>query len=191
MNKKAVLEGLLFLSGSDGLNIEDLSIILEIDGEEVKQLIQELYKDYESEERGIKLEVLGECLKLTTKEEHKTYYEKLVEVEKTGELSISSLETLAIIAYNQPVTRVKVDEIRGVNCSHIIRKLLNMNLIEDCGRAETPGRPMLYRTTKQFLDHFGLAKIEDLPALTSVEEEEIEILEQDLFESKYTEENEK
>lgn len=188
MNKKAVLEGILFLSGSEGINIEDLSFILECEEEEIKSLICSLGNDYESSERGIKLEILGEQLKLTTKKEHKEYYEKLVEVEQNGELSTASLETLAIIAYNQPVTRVKIDEIRGVGCSHIVRKLVNMGLIEDCGRTDAPGRPMLYQTTKQFLDHFGLAKIEDLPKLSMPEENtEIETLETDLFESKYKE----
>lgn len=184
MNKKAVLEGLLFLSGSEGLNIEDIISILDGNQDEVNQLINDLAYDYESNERGIKLELLGDRLKLTTKKEHKEYYEKLVEIEKNSELSQAALETLAIIAYNEPLTRVKVDEIRGVGCSHIIRKLVSMNLISECGRAETPGRPHLYRTTKQFLDHFGLASITDLPPLEINEEVADET---DLFDSKYKE----
>lgn len=185
MNKQAVLEGLLFLSGSEGLSLEDISVILEMPLEEVQELVKRLSTDYQNNERGIQIEVLGNHFKLTTKQEHKAYYEKLVEVEKNSELSQAALETLAIIAYNEPLTRVKVDEIRGVSSSHIVRKLVSMNLIQECGRAETPGRPLLYQTTKQFLDHFGLASMQDLPAL-----EEIEVLEADetdLFESKYKE----
>lgn len=185
MNKRAVLEGLLFLSGNEGLNIEDIKLILEIEDEECTKIIGDLKNDYENEDRGIKLEILGESLKLTTKKEHKEYYEKLVEIEKNSELTQASLETLAIIAYNQPITRVKVDEIRGVECSYIIRKLVSMNLIRECGRAETPGRPNLYETTKQFLDHFGLANISDLPSLEMLPDEDID--ETDLFESKYKE----
>ena len=187
MNKKAVLEGLLFLSGSEGVSLEDLTYILECNIEEIKELALELGKDYEIPEHGIQLEMLGERLKLTTKKEHFEYYEKLVEVEQNGELTGASLETLAIIAYNQPVTRVKVDEIRGVGSGHIVRKLVAMDLIEDCGRADTPGRPVLYKTTKQFLDHFGLAKIEDLPVLEEITEDDIEIEETDLYETKYKE----
>lgn len=186
MNKKAILEGLLFLSGSEGLAIEDIITILEIEKSEANDLINSLANDYQSHDRGIKIEVLGNHLKLTTKKEHKGYYEKLVEIENNSELSQAALETLAIIAYNEPLTRVKIDEIRGVSCSHIIRKLASLNLISECGRAETPGRPCLYRTTKQFLDHFGLASISDLPKLEINEDEILD--ETDLFESKYKEE---
>ena len=184
MNKKAVLEGLLFLNGSDGLTLENICDILEVSELDVSELITSLTNDYNSDDRGIKLEYLGNHLKLTTKKEHKIFYEKLVEVEKNTELSQAALETLAIIAYNEPLTRVTVDEIRGVSCSHLIRKLVGMNLIEECGRADTPGRPAIYKTTKDFLDHFGLAKIEDLP---KIEEIEIEEEEKDLFDSKYKE----
>lgn len=185
MNKQAVLEGLLFLSGSEGLDLENISDILEISLEEVQKLIQNLSMEYQNQNRGIQIEILGDCFKLTTKQEHKYYYEKLVEVERNGELSNAALETLAIIAYNEPLTRVAVDEIRGVGSSHIVRKLVSMNLICECGRAETPGRPLLYQTTKQFLDHFGLASIKDLPVLEEIETLEKE--ETDLFESKYKE----
>lgn len=185
MNKQAILEGLLFLSGSEGLSLEDIHVILEIPILEVQELIQKLASEYQNNERGIQIEVLGDRFKLTTKQEHKNYYEKLVEVENNSELSQAALETLAIIAYNEPLTRVKVDEIRGVSSSHIVRKLVSMNLIQECGRAETPGRPLLYRTTKQFLDHFGLATLQDLPVLEEVEE--LKIDETDLFESKYKE----
>lgn len=185
MNKQAVLEGLLFLSGSEGLSLEDMSVILEIPIEEVQELLQKLSHDYQNSDRGIQIEVLGDHFKLVTKQEHKEYYEKLVEVEQNSELSQAALETLAIIAYNEPVTRVKVDEIRGVSSSHIVRKLVSMNLICECGRADTPGRPLLYKTTKQFLDHFGLATIADLPPLEEVDMTEAE--ETDLFESKYKE----
>lgn len=181
---EAVLEGLLFVTGEEGLSLKKITEILEIDEDKLNSLIESLEKEYESDKRGIKLELLGNNLKLTTKKEHKEYYEKLVETDDTI-LSQASLETLAIIAYNQPITRIKVDEIRGIDSSYIIRKLLLKNLIKDMGRSDAPGKPILYGVTDSFLDYFGLSTIEDLPELEEIKDEDIET---DLFESKYKEE---
>lgn len=183
MNLKAVLEGLLFVVGEEGLSIDQITEILEISDDELKKIVGQLSLDYNDDNRGIVLKVLGNRLKLTTKEEHKKYYEKLVEIENT-ELSQAALETLAIIAYNEPVTRIKVDELRGISSSHMIRKLLSRDLIEEKGRSDAPGRPILYGVTNQFLDYFGLSSTSELPKL-----EEIEVLDEetDLFESKYKE----
>lgn len=181
---EAVLEGLLFVTGEEGLSLKKIAEILEIDEDKLNQVIENLEHDYESDKRGIKLELLGNNLKLTTKKEHKKYYEKLVETDDTI-LSQASLETLAIIAYNQPITRVKVDEIRGIDSSYVIRKLLLKNLIKDMGRSDAPGKPILYGVTDSFLDYFGLSTIDDLPKLEEINDEDIET---DLFESKYKEE---
>lgn len=185
MNLLPVLEGMLFIVGEEGLTSERIKEVLEINDEELENLLKELNKSYENENRGIKLDVLGNKLKLTTKKEHKDYYAKLTEVEIDNVLSQSALETLAIIAYNQPITRISVDEIRGINSSHMIRKLVAQNLIKEIGRSETPGRPILYGVTQDFLDYFGLADISDLPKLN--DEIEINEEEQNLFESKYKE----
>ena len=184
MNYKAALEGLLFLSGDEGLSFEQIISILEIDEKKAKEVIKELNDEYKLPDRGIKLEILGNNFKMTTKKEHKVYYEKLVE-EEDGVLSQSALETLAIIAYNQPVTRSSIDEIRGVSSSHMVRKLILKGLIEEKGRSELPGRPKLYGTSDEFLDYFGLASIEELPKMETPEESLIE--ETDLFNSKYKE----
>lgn len=184
MNHKAILEGLLFLCGSDGITREEVIEILEIDDEKFDTIINSLISDYEKEDRGVRLEYLGQTYKLATKKEHKIYYEKLVEAKNNNTLTQACLETLAIIAYNEPLTRVRVDDIRGVSSSHIVRKLVSMNLIEECGRADTPGRPNLYKTTKDFLDHFGLSNKDDLPPLE--EEQELDS-ETNLFESRYKE----
>ncbi len=181
---KAVIEGLLFVKGADGLTIAEISSILEIPTEEVKKLIQELYQDYQDENRGIQLELLGEHFKLTTKQEHKKYYQKIMLEEENSNLTQSALETLAIIAYNEPITRIEVDEIRGVNSSYVIRKLLIKNLIQEVGRSNLPGHPKQYGVTNDFLDYFGLGGIDELPKI-EIKEEENE--EQNLFESKYTE----
>ncbi len=185
MNQKAVIEGILFVSGSEGITLEELTRVLEKNEEQVETLLQELKNDYQSEERGIQLEKYGDLYKLTTKKEHKSFYEKLVFVQDNPNLSQAALETLAIIAYNEPITRVEVDEIRGVGSAHLVRKLLMKNLIEERGKSDLPGRPMMYGTTKEFLDFFGLKRKEDLPMLDS----QIEVidLEPELFDSKYHE----
>ena len=180
---KAVIEGLLFLSGDDGISINEISNIINKDTNEVKELIRELYNDYEDSDRGIRLEYLGSKFKLTTKHEHKEYYSKLVN-EENNTLSESSLEVLAIIAYSGPITRIDIDNIRGVNSSYIIRKLLIKGLIEEDGRSDTAGRPRLYKVTNKFLDYFGLGSIDELPKIEIKEEENNT---SDLFESKYKE----
>ena len=182
-----VLEGMLFIVGEEGLTSNRIKEVLEIDDKKLDELLKELDDIYKDDKRGIKLEVLGNKLKLTTKKEHKEYYEKLTEVEIDNFLSEAALETLAIIAYNGPLTRMMVDEIRGINSSHMIRKLAAQNLIEEKGRTDAPGRPILYGVTQDFLDYFGLADIEELPKIEI--KEEIEPEEKDLFESKYKEEN--
>ena len=183
---KAIIEGLLFLSGEDGLSLEEFVKITEKDEEEIKKCIKELYNDYSDINRGIQIEYLGEKYKLTTKKEHKEYYKKLLLDEESSPLSESALETLAIIAYNAPLTRIEVDNIRGINSSYVIRKLLLKGLIEEVGRSDAPGRPRLYNITKRFLDYFGLGSIDELP---KIEEPEITDEEKSLFESKYKEEN--
>ena len=184
---KAIVAGLLFLSGEDGLTLEDISKVIEKDIEEVKSIIKELYNDYNNDSRGLQIEFLGNHFKLTTKKEHKEYYKKLVIDEENSILSQSALETLAIIAYNAPLTRIDIDNIRGVNSSYVVRKLLLKGLIEEIGRSDAPGRPRLYNITPRFLDYFGLGSIDELPKL----EERQEILDDEkyLFESKYKEDN--
>ena len=191
MNLKAVIEGLLFVVGDDGLDLDEISKILEISKDETKELIKELQNDYQSSDRGIRIDFLGDKLKLTTKKEHNIYYQKLLTTEDNNNLSQAALETLAIIAYNQPITRVKVDELRGISNNHIIRKLVAKGLIKEGGRSNMPGRPILYETTSEFLDYFGLSSIDELPDMRDfLEEEEKEAEEDvDLYQSKYKEEN--
>ena len=180
---KAVIEGLLFLSGDEGISIDEICKIIDKDTNEVKELIKELYNDYEDNSRGIRLEYLGERFKLTTKVEHKEYYAKLVN-EDNNTLSESSLEVLAIIAYSGPITRIDIDNIRGVNSSYIVRKLLIKGLIEENGRSDAPGKPRIYKVTNKFLDYFGLGSIDELPKLEVNDDNDYE---EDLFKSKYQE----
>ena len=190
---KAVLEGLLFVVGEDGLTLDQIEDILEIDEETSHSLIMELKKDYEDESRGLRIDFLGNRFKITTKFEHKKYYQKLIESPETNLMSQAALETLAIIAYNEPITRVQIDSIRGVGSTSIIRKLVAKGLIRESGRSDIPGRPILYKTTHEFLDYFGLSSKDDLPnindILKSVKEEEIDP-NKDLYTSKYIEKDE-
>lgn len=186
---KAVLEGLLFVVGEDGLTIEQISDVLNITAEEAKTLIMDLKKDYGSEDRGLRIDFLGNRFKLTTKFEHKEYYQKLIENPETNTLSQAALETLAIIAYNEPITRVQIDNIRGVGSVSILRKLVAKGFIKESGRSDLPGRPILYETTNEFLDYFGLSSTKDLPNMediingVTVEEDD----NKDLYTSKYAE----
>jgi len=185
-NKLAALEGLLFVVGDDGLSINQMMEILEIDHDEAMELINELKKTYDDINRGIRINFLGNTFKLTTKKEQQKYYQKLLINEENNTLSNSALETLAIVAYNEPITRIEVDEIRGVQTGQMIRKLVAKGLLKECGRSELPGRPILYKTTSEFLDYFGLSDISDLPKITPKSEQENNEL--DLYQSKYEEE---
>ncbi len=189
MNKKAILEGILFVVGDEGTTIDEIKRVLDINEEEVKQLLMELKKDYESNERGLRISYLGNAFKLTTKEEHKEYYEKLLTNTRTTNLSTAALEVLAVIAYNEPITRLQIDEIRGVNSSQIVRKLLAFGLIKVCGKQDSLGKPNLYKTTNEFLDYFGLSSKDDLPDIIYEAKEEND--NGDLYESTYKEINEK
>lgn len=184
VDKKAVLEGLLFVVGDDGLTIHQIIDILEIDLEEAKIIIKSLFDDYQQNNRGIRISFLGNTFKLTTKKEHHQFYEKLLTNEENNTLSNSSLETLAIIAYNEPITRVEVDEIRGVQTGQLIRKLVAKGLIKEDGRSTLPGRPILYKTTSDFLDYFGLNSISELPNVEVLKEKKDDV---SLYETKYTE----
>lgn len=184
---EGILEGLLYVQGDEGLTIQQVMEILEISELEVKELISSLNRKYEGRDRGLRINYLGNTFKLTTKEEHRLYYQKLLENPRNHSLSQAALEILAIIVYNEPITRVEIDELRGTESAHIVRKLLAKGLIKENGRSELPGRPILYKTTDDFLDYFGIASKDELPKLEEVVVDEGD-LERDLFKSSYREE---
>jgi segregation and condensation protein B len=183
---KGVLEGLLYVQGDLGLTIEQVSEILEITPDEAKELVLSLKQDYIDQDRGLRINYLGNSFKLTTKEEHKEYFKKLLTTSRNNTLSNQALETLAIIAYNEPLTRIDVDDIRGVDSTYVMRRLLAKGLIKECGRKDIPGHPILYKTTDEFLDYFGLSSKEDLPTIEVLTGENDE--DKDLFSSSYKEE---
>ena len=185
MNKLAILEGLLFVVGDDGLTINQVMDILEVSNEEAKELLNKLKERYLKDDSGIKINFLGNTFKLSTKKEHRAYYQKLIETEESNVLSQAALETLAIVAYNQPLTCGNVNEIRGIDSHQMIRKLVAKGLLKEAGRSDSVGRPILYATTLEFLDYFGLSTIEDLPKIEEFKEQEDG--ETDLYQSKYKE----
>ncbi len=186
MNKEAILEGLLFVVGDEGITIDNMAEVLEVDKKTVEELLKNLQEEYNKEERGVRISFIGDAFKLTTKKEHKEYYQKLITTRGSNTLSSAALETLAIIAYNQPITRAEIDELRGIASINMIRKLIAKDLVKVSGKSNLPGRPNLYRTTSEFLDYFGLATISDLPDLPVNETKEDE---EELFTSIYKEEN--
>lgn len=162
---ESVVEGLLYVQGDLGITLKDIERILGIDEEEAKRIVLSLKNYYDDNKRGLRINFLGNTIKLTTREEHKEYYQKLLEEPTSNCLSQSALETLAIIAYNEPITRGNVDSLRGVDSAYVMRRLLAKGLIKECGKADTIGRPTLYKTTDEFLDYFGLGSRNDLPKI--------------------------
>jgi segregation and condensation protein B len=162
---KAVVEGLIFASGDDGITIKQLKNILNLSDEMIAHLIEELKNDYEQMDRGIMMMESKEVLHLTTKPEHSEYYKKLLEIPNTNRMSQAALETLAIIAYRQPITKAEIEELRGVKSDRPLQSLVAKSLIEEIGRKDSVGRPILYGTNKDFLTYFGLTSLEELPPL--------------------------
>lgn len=163
----SIIESLLFVSG-DPLKSKDIASILECNIGFVEKVIDDLSKKYEAQERGIKIINVNNEYQFVTKKENNNYIQKLLKVNIRQSLSQASLETLAIIAYKQPVTRAQIDEIRGVKSDSAVSKLLEKDLIKESGRMEIPGRPIIYSTTDEFLKQFGFEKISDIPALEDV-----------------------
>lgn len=161
---KSAIESLLFMSGQS-LTIRDLSNTLELSIKVLSEVLDEMIKDYETEERGIKLISINGEYQLVTKASNSEYIQKLLKKNKRQSLSQASLESLAIIAYKQPITRIDIDEIRGVKSESAIQRLLEKDLIKEIGRLEVPGRPMLFGTTEEFLRQFGLKELAELPSL--------------------------
>lgn len=162
MNKINILEGILFIKGEEGLSNLEIAKILDIDIKEVKDIIDSLNQKLEG--TALVINSFGDKYKLVTREEYFNYYKDYLR-ENPVKLTDSLVETAIIVAYNQPVTKAFVDSIRGVDSGDALRRLKNYNLIEVAGRSDAPGRPMIYVTNNNFLDHFGLKSLEDLPPI--------------------------
>ncbi len=159
---KAVIEGLLFAAG-DSVEIDRIADIIEMDKKTTKEIISKMMDDYNIEKRGIKIIQLGSSYQMCTKPEYFDYIQRLAEPKRMQNLSNAAMEVLSIIAYRQPVTRAMIESIRGVSCDAIINRLIERNLIEETGRLDVPGRPMIFGTTEEFLRSFGVADLTELP----------------------------
>jgi segregation and condensation protein B len=157
----SVLESILFAAG-DAVKKKDLARIMKIRMEDLDSVITAYEEELNRSKRGIRLLVLENKLQLGTKEAHAPYLKELLGVNERQSLSKGSLECLSIIAFKQPVTRVDVDEIRGVNSDYVLQKLQEKGLIKEVGRKDAPGRPKLYGTTDEFLIQFGFTSLKDL-----------------------------
>ena len=157
-----LVESLLFVAEGP-VPVDVIARALEIDAEKIETVLAELKQNYVS--RGIRLQRLRDKVQLVTAPESAAAIEKFLGVDSTGHLSAAALETLAIVAYRQPVTRPAIEAVRGVNCDGVIQTLLSRGLIQETGRQETAGRPILYATTFEFLQNFGLRDTDDLPPL--------------------------
>lgn len=177
--KKTVLEGLLFLSGDEGLTLTQLKTCgLEMSDEDLEAVLDEMMQEYLLESHGIELVCYGGVYKFVSKPLIHSYAQKLFSSTKTATLSNAAMETLAIIAYKQPITRAEIEEIRGVSCDMMVRKLLARNLIKECGRSDAPGRPFLYEVTEEFMDTFKLESLKELPELPEYKEQEEELFDE-------------
>ncbi|WP_042458021.1 SMC-Scp complex subunit ScpB [Neobacillus dielmonensis] len=188
INWTSILESLLFAAGDEGLTIKQIAEVLEVDEFKASEVIEDLRQEYEKNEtRGIMMVQLAGTFQLATKKENSAYLKKLVDSPHTSTLSQAALETLAIIAYRQPITRAEIEEIRGVKTERPLHTLTAKALIKEVGRSEGTGRAYLYGTTKEFLDYFGLKSLDELPPLPEKVEEEYVQEEADLFFEKFQE----
>jgi segregation and condensation protein B len=161
--KASILESLLFASG-EAAELAVLARILEISEPEARAEIENLRAEYKKRRAGLKIIELENAFQLCTADRHFPYVQKLAGEARRQSLSPAALETIAIIAYNQPITKTSVEYIRGVNSDWAVTKLVERGLAEECGRLDAPGRPVLYRTTKEFLRRFGISSLDELPA---------------------------
>ncbi len=161
---KAQIEAVLFASG-EPVSAVRLAELLEVEEETVRQVVTLMKDDYEAEERGILLVALGESFQLVTKDRYAGLIRTALEIRRNTPLSQAAMEVLSIIAYNQPVTKSFVEQVRGVESGQIVNNLVEKGLVEEAGRLDVPGRPIAYRTTLQFLRCFGISSLEQLPPL--------------------------
>ena len=168
---QAAIEAILFAMG-EAVEEEKIAKALELDLKTTRENIKELMERYNSDSSGIGIVRLENAYQMCTKKEMYSYLIRIVSQPKKHTLTDVLLETLSIIAYKQPVTKSEMESIRGVKCDHAVNKLIEYNLVEEVGRLDAPGRPLLFGTTQEFLRRFGVTSIEELPQLNTDKEEE-------------------
>lgn len=172
LNIEAIVEGLLYMVGDDGIKVEQLASVIDKSIEDSEAILNSIQSKYTNENFGIELVNYGKAYKFITKQEVAPYIQALFHTSKPNTLSQSALETLAIIAYKQPITRVEIEELRGVGADMMLRKLQARNLIREAGRSDAPGKPILYEVTEEFMDSFKLYTLNELPDLPEFNSDE-------------------
>lgn len=173
---QAAIEAVLFASG-EPVAASRLAEVLEVDEETAGRLADDLMHDINTRGGGLMMVRLDETYQLCTNKDYAGYVRKALDIRRNTPLSQAAMEVLAIVAYNQPVTRAFIDQVRGVDCGAVVQGLVQKNLIEEKGRLELPGRPLLYGTTGDFLRCFGISSLEELPPLPQKEDEETGMVE--------------
>lgn len=166
---KSVFESLMFVYG-EPLTVKQAADLMKIDQSEAYAYFKELQAEYKEKGGGIVIREIDKAFQFCTVSENREYIERLLNPIKKKRLSQSALEVLAIVAYNQPVTRIDVEGIRGIKCDRMLESLIDKGLLQEAGRSTAVGRPILYSTTRLFLEHFGLESIEDLPDIEGFNE---------------------
>lgn len=169
--KISVLEALLFLSG-ELLLISAIKDVIELPEPEIKRLMEELMAEYKNRNTGLLIVEIANGYQMVTNPQYSDWVKKFRSIHISSKLSVPALETLAIMAYKQPIIRAEIEQLRGVNSDSAIRTLLERRLIKIMGRKEVPGRPFLYGTTREFLQYFGLKDLTELPTLKDLIREE-------------------
>lgn len=169
----SIIESLLFVSG-EPLKYKEIAEIIDCTEKYTKNILEELRDKYEEDDRGITLININNEYMFVTKSQNSNYIQKLLKTNSRQGLSKAALETLAIVVYRQPITRIEIDEIRGVKSDKAIQSLLEKGLIKESGRKKVPGRPIMYSTTDEFLKHFGLQNLEQMPIFESFIDDDIE-----------------
>lgn len=168
---EAATEAILFTMG-DSVEIGKLAKALEVDIDTARKTVRNLMNRYDKEERGLKILELEHAYQMCTRQEYYEYLVRLALQPKKAVLSDVMMETLSIIAYKQPVTKAEIEKIRGVKCDHAINKLIEYNLVQELGRMDAPGRPIVFGTTEEFLRNFGMDSTENLPEINPVKLED-------------------
>ncbi len=177
-----IIEAILFVAG-EAVNPDDIAGALDEPVEAINEAIEQLETRYASDDRGLDLKRFGGKVQITTKGDYAPYIERVLQPIRRQSLSQSALETLSIIAYKQPVTRIEIEAIRGVGSDYAIQSLVSKRMVREVGRKDTLGRPILYGTTDQFLSHFGLESLQELPEIPQVDTQTTFLDNEDLLEA--------
>ncbi len=165
-NTKSIIESLLYIKGNDGTTINEIKKVIKIPSDDIHKVLKEMKKEYDQNpDRGITIEQYGDTFHLLTKKQNHSELSLIYDIKNKNPLTQSLLETLAIVAYNQPCSSSYVEKIRGHNALNALEKLTKLDLIKCTGRAKTPGKPYLYEITSKFFDLFGIKSIKELPII--------------------------